>query len=77
MIIWSCLRERIAPLDNPTVFGKELQHEYAGIWRHRVGDYCTLCRVETDAVIVLVIAVGHRKNIYDRPMREQTPRLLN
>lgn len=36
-LIWRYLRERMAPLDDPTVFGKELHHEYAGVWRYRVG----------------------------------------
>jgi len=59
------LRERIAPLVDPTVFGKPLRHEYSGVWRYRVRDYRILCRIEDEHLIVLVIAVGHRDGVYE------------
>ncbi|MHB1462217.1 MAG: type II toxin-antitoxin system RelE family toxin [Armatimonadota bacterium] len=37
----------------------------SGLWRYRVGDYRILCRIEDDKVVVLVLDVGHRRNIYD------------
>jgi len=37
--IFRYLHERIANSDNPRDFGKRLQHELAGLWRYRVGDY--------------------------------------
>ncbi|MGL5942546.1 MAG: type II toxin-antitoxin system RelE family toxin [Waterburya sp.] len=49
---------------DPYQFGKPLQGDKAGIWRYRVADYRILCQIENEALIVLVIAVGHRKNIY-------------
>jgi mRNA interferase RelE/StbE len=35
-----------------------------GSLRLRVGDYRVIYRVESDQLIILVIKVGHRKNIY-------------
>ena len=35
-----------------------------GRLRFRVGDYRIIYRVETDVLVILVIKVGHRKNIY-------------
>ncbi len=35
-----------------------------GSLRFRVGDYRIIYRVETDVLVILVIKVGHRKNIY-------------
>ncbi|MDJ0679263.1 MAG: type II toxin-antitoxin system RelE/ParE family toxin [Xenococcaceae cyanobacterium MO_167.B52] len=35
-----------------------------GRLRLRVGDYRIIYRVETDVLVILVIKVGHRKNIY-------------
>lgn len=33
-------------------------------WRVRVGDYRVLYEIHDDALLVLVIEVGHRRNIY-------------
>ena len=51
-------------IENPYVFGKELTGDKSGLWRYRVGDYRIVCRVENDCLTVLVLAVGHRKEIY-------------
>jgi mRNA interferase RelE/StbE len=51
-------------LSNPKSFGKSLLYNYKGNWRYRVGDYRIICRIEEKELLVLVIDVGHRKNIY-------------
>lgn len=57
-------RERIATKENPRRFGKALSHDLAGLWRYRVGHYRMICTIEDEKLIVLVIRVGHRKDIY-------------
>lgn len=63
--ILSYLRLRIAESDNPRIFGQSLSGNKAGLWRYRVGNYPIICRIEDDAFVVLVIGVGHRKEIYE------------
>lgn len=58
------LEERIIANQNPYQFGKPLKGDKLGLWRYRVGEYRILCRIEDERLIVLVIAVGHRKDIY-------------
>jgi mRNA interferase RelE/StbE len=58
------LENRVLVSQDPYQFGKPLKGDKSGIWRYRVGDYRILCQIENQALIVLVIAVGHRKNIY-------------
>ena len=58
------LRERIATDDDPRRFGRGLTANRAGLWRYRVADYRLICRIEDDAVVVLVLAVGHRSTVY-------------
>jgi mRNA interferase RelE/StbE len=58
------LQERIQPIGNPRTNGKALQGGLSGLWRYRVGDYRLLCRIEDDALLVLVIEIGHRKEVY-------------
>ena len=63
--IYRYLSARVACADDPTEFGKGLKHELNGLWRYRVGDYRILCRIEEEALIVLVVEVGHRSTVYD------------
>ena len=34
------------------------------VWRARVGDYRILYRIEDDRLVVLVIRIGHRREVY-------------
>jgi mRNA interferase RelE/StbE len=61
--ILSYLRERAT--DNPQNFGRGLVGDKSGLWRYRVEDYRIVCRLEENRLVVLVLAVGHRKEIYD------------
>ena len=59
------LRERVAPLDNPRSLGQALQGSRLGeFWKYRVGDYRLICKLEDDRLLILVLRVGHRKEIY-------------
>ncbi len=58
------LDSRIAGKDDPRRFGKALQADLAGLWRYRVGDYRILCQIKDGLLLVVVISVGHRKNVY-------------
>ncbi len=58
------LEKRVLASQNPYQFGKPLKGNKAGIWRYRVGNYRILCQIEDKALIILVIAIGHRKDIY-------------
>jgi mRNA interferase RelE/StbE len=60
------LRERVAGRQNPRRFGMLLRGAFAGLWRDRVGKYRLVCRIEDDRLIVLVLKVGHRREIYER-----------
>jgi len=58
------LRDRITTDDDPRRFGKALRGGLNGLWRYRVGDYRLVCQLRDHAFIVLVIRVGHRKEVY-------------
>ena len=63
--ILSYMEDRVANAADPRDFGKPLRHNKFGLWRYRVGDYRILCEIQESHVVILVIAVGHRKRIYD------------
>jgi mRNA interferase RelE/StbE len=59
------LYERVAKLEDPRSIGKALHGSRLGeFWKYRVGDYRLICKIEDDRLIVLVLRVGHRKEIY-------------
>ncbi|NBD31945.1 MAG: type II toxin-antitoxin system mRNA interferase toxin, RelE/StbE family [Cyanobacteria bacterium] len=62
--IVSYLEERVLAEQNPYQIGKPLQGTKLGLWRYRVGNYRIICQIKDKELIVLVVAVGHRKDIY-------------
>jgi mRNA interferase RelE/StbE len=59
------LDKRIATKEDPRRFGKPLKANLTGLWRYRVRDYRILCQIQEGMLLVLVVSVGHRKNVYD------------
>lgn len=59
------LRERIAGAEDPRRFGKPLRRNLAGLWRYRVENYRLVCRFEENRLVVLVLQVGHRREVYE------------
>ena len=59
------LHQRVAKLDDPRSVGEALHGSRLGeFWKYRVGDYRLICKVEDDRLILLVLRIGHRKEIY-------------
>jgi len=52
-------------VNDPRSLGEPLTGDLSGLWRYRVGDYRILAQIEDDRLIILVVHVEHRKNIYD------------
>lgn len=62
------LRERLAPSDDPRAYGQALKGPaLAGLWKYRVGDHRVIAAIEDGAVRILVVRIGHRRDIYRRP----------
>lgn len=63
--IRSFLYERLALLDDPRQLGDALQGSKLGnFWRYRVGDYRIICDLRDKQLVVLVVEIGHRREIY-------------
>lgn len=63
--ITAFLRERIAPANDPRSLGEALRGSRLGeFWKYRVGDYRIIASIEDGALRILVLRIGHRREIY-------------
>lgn len=59
------LHERVANLDDVRSLGEALKGSRLGdLWKYRVGDYRIICNIEDGAMLVLVVKVGNRREVY-------------
>lgn len=57
------IEERLAV--DPIGFGKPLRYSLSGHRRLRVADYRIVYRVDDNKKIVIIVAIKHRKDIYE------------
>ena len=58
------LRERSVGSADPRRFGHPLTGDRRGFWRYRVDEYRIVAAIEDYRFVVLVVAVGHRREVY-------------
>ena len=63
-MILNWIEDRLENCENPRIYGKALSSNLAGLWRYRVGDYRIIAKIIDEKIIVLIIAIGHRKDIH-------------
>lgn len=56
---------KLEGMSDPRARGKMLVGNLLGFWRYRVGDYRLLCRIVDKELVITVVEVGHRKEVYD------------
>lgn len=61
--ITAFLRERLEPMDDPRQLGLALKGA-GNLWRYRVGDYRIVASIEDEQVRILVVRIGHRREVY-------------
>ena len=65
-IIVEWIEKNLVDCEDPRIHGKPLTADRKGQWRYRIGDYRVIAKIEGDKLIILVIAIGHRREIYDK-----------
>ena len=59
------LTDRVAPLEKPRSLGKALKGERFGeLWKYRVGDYRLIAKIEDARIVILIVSIGHRREVY-------------
>ncbi len=63
--ILNFLVTKLASSENPRLPGSALQGARLGsYWRYRVGDYRIICDIQDNRLVVVVVRVGHRREVY-------------
>ncbi len=65
-LILGWIRKNLEGCDNPRTHGKGLTSNHSGEWRYRVGDYRIIAEICEDKIIILVLNIGHRSDIYKK-----------
>ncbi len=58
--------KNVATLDDPTSRGKSLTGNLAGYWRYRIGDYRVIAQLHNGEMIITVVKVNHRSQVYTK-----------
>lgn len=57
-------KKRILNAPDPFVYAKPLRHELVNLWRYRIGDYRVICSIHDGTLVINIIKMGHRREIY-------------
>lgn len=59
------LKQRVASLENPRSIGEALAGSALGnYWKYRVGDWRIICEIHDSRIVVRVLRVGNRREVY-------------
>ncbi len=62
LISW--IDKNLNDCENPRVSGKALKGNLGSFWRYRIGDYRILANIIDNRLIILLVKIGHRKEVY-------------
>lgn len=63
--ILNFLRDRVAPLEDPRAIGQALHGSDLGdFWRYRVGDWRVICEILDKEIVITVLSLGNRREVY-------------
>ena len=63
-LILGWIRKNLEGCENPRVHDKGLTANHSGEWRYRVGNYRLLAEIQDGKLIILMLTVGHRSEVY-------------
>jgi mRNA interferase RelE/StbE len=58
------LHERLPELPSPRAIGAALGGPLAGLWKYRVGDIRIIADIRDEEVLVLIVEIGNRREVY-------------
>lgn len=64
LLITAWVRKNLEGCSDPRQHGKGLTANRSGQWRYRIGDYRLIAEIQDEKVVILVLTVGHRSEVY-------------
>ncbi|ELB05651.1 type II toxin-antitoxin system RelE/ParE family toxin [Enterococcus faecium] len=64
LLIMGWIQKNLVNCTDPRQHGKGLTVNRSGEWRYRIGDYRLIADINDETVTILMLEIGHRKNIY-------------
>ena len=64
LLLIGWMRKNLDGIENPRAKGKALTGNYKNAWRYRVGNYRIIAEIEDEKIVVIVLKIGHRREVY-------------
>lgn len=64
-LILSWIEKNLVNCSNPRAHGKALKGNRQDEWRYRIGNYRIIANIQDDNILIFVVKVGHRREIYE------------
>lgn len=64
LLIVGWVRKNLEGCTDPRQTGKALKGNLNNLWRYRIGDYRLIAEIHDENIIILIMNIGHRKDIY-------------
>ena len=66
MLLTAWVRKNLEGCSDPRQHGKGLTANRSGQWRYRVGDYRLVAEINDDTITILILTVGHCRDVYNQ-----------
>lgn len=63
-LIYAWIDKNLAECEDPRIRGKALRGDRKNQWRYRIGDYRLIVDIRDKELVILVIKIGHRREVY-------------
>ena len=64
-VLTQWMRKNLEGCENPRRYGKPLSGDRQGEWSYRVGDYRIIAEIHDSRILIMVMTVGHRREVYE------------
>lgn len=64
-LIYGWIDKNLVDCENPRLHGKGLTANRSGQWRYRIGDYRLIAEIQDERITILLLNIGHRRDIYE------------
>lgn len=64
LLAW--IKKNLEGCENPRLLCRHLSGDLSHYWRYRVGDYRIVVKIKDNELVIIVISLGYRKDIYEK-----------